>query len=255
MTVLSLPRALSRLGFCSRSAALRLIAEGRVRVNGSVVLRPELRVLPDRDRIAVDSVAVRQQEKLYLMLNKPRGLVTTADDEKQRPTVYRCLAPEVFPWIAPVGRLDKASEGLLLLSNDTLWADAILDPKRHWPRTYHVQIRSGNNPELPDLLLEGQRVADGEFLRCREARWLRRGQKNGWLSLVLEEGRNRLIRRLLESLEIEVLRLIRIAIGPLQLGKLAQGRYRHLTAEEVQSLRVTQAFLPVEIKLKKIQLK
>lgn len=209
---------------------------GRVRVNGRVERSTALRVDPDRDRIEVDEQRVRGEERVYLMLNKPRGLVTTASDEQGRDTVYRCLPTDRLPWVAPVGRLDRASEGLLLFTNDTRWAAAILDPRSHLDKVYHVQIDRLPDEALLSRLRAGVRVEGGEALAAREARVLREGTRNSWLELVLDEGRNRHIRRLLEALEVGVLRLVRVAIGPLPLGELAKGEHRALTGEELRRM-------------------
>ena len=235
MRRVGLARALSKLGYCSRSQALQLIREGRVRVNGSAKRNPEAPVFLGRDRIEVDRSSVHPAEKIYLMLNKPRGLVTTASDEKGRPTVYSKLSGN-RPWLAPVGRLDKASEGMLLLTNDSEWAARVLDPEAHLPKTYHVQVCGVRDTELTDALIKGLRVSDGDFLRVKEARILRQGHRNTWLTVVLEEGKNRHIRRMLEHLGIEVLRLVRVAIGPLALGDLAKGASRALTPGEKTAL-------------------
>ena len=135
-----LARALSKLGFCSRSRAREFIQGGRVRVNGRVRLDPEWRVDLRRDRFEVDGQAVGPEAKVYLMLNKPRGWVTTVSDEKGRSTVCDCLSGQGLPFVAPVGRLDKASEGLLLLTNDTQWAARLTDPAAHLDKLYHVQV-------------------------------------------------------------------------------------------------------------------
>src|SRR6266481_8216193 len=134
-----LARALSKLGYCSRARATELICAGRVRLNGETRRNPQTPVNVDRDRIEVDRRTVGAEAKVYLMLNKPRGVVTTASDEKGRDTVYSCLS-EGLPWVAPVGRLDKSSEGLLLLTNDSDWAARISDPETHLDKTYHVQV-------------------------------------------------------------------------------------------------------------------
>ena len=169
------------------------------------------------------------------MLNKPRGLVTTAQDERGRDTVYRCLDGAGLPWLAPVGRLDKTSEGLLLFSNDPAWAAAITDPGRGPSKTYHVQIDRVPEAALPTRLVEG--VDDGgEHLRASEVRVLRCGERNAWLEIVLDEGRNRQIRRLLAAFDIDVLRLVRVAIGTLPLGELPKGQWRRLDASEVDAL-------------------
>ncbi len=169
------------------------------------------------------------------MLNKPRGLVTTASDEKGRPTVYSKLRADL-PWLAAVGRLDKASEGLLLLTNDSEWAARITAPESHVPKTYQVQVSGIQDAQLADAMLKGVRVSTGDVLRVKNARILRQGARNSWLEIILEEGKNRHIRRMLEQLGIEVLRLVRVAIGPLTLGNLPKGASRPLTAKEKSAL-------------------
>ncbi|WP_411969575.1 pseudouridine synthase [Mesorhizobium sp. CA10] len=233
----SLARALSKLGFCSRTQAENLVVEGRVQVNGKTVRDALLRIDPDRDSIRVDGARVVAERKVYLMLNKPRGLVTTRDDPEGRGTVYDCLEGLDLPFVSPVGRLDKASEGLLLLSNDTRWANGLLDPASHVAKTYHVQIAAAPDKEMLERFRQGA-VVDGELLAASSIALLRSGGRTAWLEIVLDEGRNRHIRRLLAAFDIEVLRLVRVAIGRLQLGELAKGKARHLTAEELAMVRV-----------------
>ena len=231
-----LARALCKLGYCSRARACELIRAGRVTLNGARRRDPEAPLNLAADRIQVDGAAVTDRSKLNLMLNKPRGLVTSASDEKGRETIYSCLSPEI-PWVAPVGRLDKASEGLLLVTNDSEWAARVLDPETHLGKTYHVQIRGRAEPEVARSLMHGVNT-DAGFLRVRHASILRQGGRNTWLEAVLDEGRNRHIRRMLEGLGIEVLRLVRVAIGPLVLGDLPKGASRELTADEKQALEL-----------------
>jgi len=235
---IGLARALSKLGYCSRSQAADLIRAGLVRLNGTVRRDPELPVRLESDGIAVDGRKIEPRKRIYLMMNKPRGLVTTASDEKGRDTVYSILekSPEPLPWVAPVGRLDKASEGLLLLSNDSEWGARIAAPETHLDKTYHVQINTNAAEEIAQSLIRGVRSEDGELLQAKRASLLRRGEKNCWLEIVLDEGKNRQIRRMLAVLDVEVLRLVRIAIGPLMLGNLAKGEFRALTAEEKRAL-------------------
>lgn len=229
-------RALSKLGYCSRSQAAELIRAGRVHLNGTLRRSPEAPV-PGHARITVDGHSVESQRKLYFMMNKPRGLVTTASDEKGRDTVCSLLSKssEHLPWLAPIGRLDKASEGLLLLTNDSNWGARIAAPETHLSKTYHVHIDCVADQRLLQALESGVQ-ADGEILRAAQARLLRSGEKNCWLELVLEEGKNRQIRRMLAAFGIEVLRLVRVAIGSLELGNLAKGAFRALTKEEKQRL-------------------
>ena len=235
MRTVGLARALSKLGYCSRSQAQQLIRSGHVRVNGAVKRNPEAPVFLGRDRIEVNGVSIHSAEKIYLMLNKPRGLVTTASDEKGRPTIYAILWNNL-PWVAPVGRLDKASEGLLLLTNDSEWASQVLAPESHLPKIYHVQVSGIRDAALTDPLMKGVGVSNGDFLRVKDARILRQGNRNTWLAITLDEGKNRHIRRMLEQLGIEVLRLVRVAIGPLTLGDLAKGASRRITAEEKSAI-------------------
>jgi 23S rRNA pseudouridine2605 synthase len=227
---IGLARALSKLGFCSRTDAGDLIRAGRVKLNGVIRRDPESPVRLERDRIEVDDRAVETAAKIYVMLNKPRDFVTTASDEKGRSTVYDLL-DQKHSWLAPVGRLDKASEGLLLLTNDSEWAARVTAPESHLPKTYHVQIAAVANEALLDSLRRGVRDA-GEDLRVTAASILRQGGRNSWLEVTLQEGRNRHIRRMLNALGIEVLRLVRVAIGPLPLGDLAKSASRPLTPEE-----------------------
>jgi 23S rRNA pseudouridine2605 synthase len=229
-----LARALSKLGFCSRSTAAALIGAGRVRLNGVVRRDPETPVRLERDRIDVDGKLVESSSRIYIVVNKPRGIITTASDEKGRDTVYSLLDPSL-PWVGPVGRLDKASEGLLLLTNDSEWAGRITDPETHLDKTYHVQVHARSEEISIDALLKGA-GREGELLRAKSARVLREGEKNTWLEITLDEGKNRQIRRLFDSLGIEVLRLIRVAIGPLVLGALAKGACRRLSPDEKAAL-------------------
>jgi 23S rRNA pseudouridine2605 synthase len=227
---------------CSRSVAARWIAEGRVSVGDRIVRDPEQPVV-EGARITVDGVAVQARSPpVHLALNKPRGLVTTASDERGRDTVYRCfdgacLEGAPLPWIAPVGRLDKASEGLLLFTNDPAWAARITDPATGPDKTYHVQVDAIPGAPLFEALAGGVDL-EGERLHAKSVRMLRTGTRNAWIEVVLDEGRNRHIRRLLEAFDLRVLRLVRVAIGPIALGDLPKSAWRPLTPQEVQALSV-----------------
>lgn len=203
-------------------------------LNGKPQLNPESPVNLRTGEIAVDGRLITVSKKIYIVLNKPRGAVTTASDEKGRQTVYDFLDKEL-PWLAPVGRLDKASEGLLLLTNDSEWAARILDPKTHLEKVYHVRVNAPADDALMRSLVEGVEN-QGELLRVKSASVIRGGERRAWLEIVLEEGKNRHIRRMFEQLGIEVLRLVRIAIGPLQLGELAKGSTRRLSTVEKSAL-------------------
>ena len=236
-----LARVLSKRGVCSRTEAARWISAGRVSVDGRVVRDPEFPIISrGRQRIAVDGRDLDEAARLYLMLNKPRGLVTTARDERGRDTVYRCFEGaqwqgQPLPWLAPVGRLDQASEGLLLFCNDPGWAARITDPHSGPDKTYHVQVNTIPDDALLTALMAGVEQ-EGDTLRAQSARVLRAGDRNAWLEIVLDEGRNRQIRRLLAAFDIEVLRLVRVAIGGLVLGDLPKGQWRWLDAGEVAAL-------------------
>ncbi len=234
---IGLARALSKLGIASRTEAATWIRAGRVRVDGRVVTDPEFPTVDGVHRLQVDAAPVDAiaGPRRYLALNKPRGLVTTARDEHARETVYRCFEGAGFGWIAPVGRLDKASEGLLLFSNDPAWSAGITDPARGPDKTYHVQVDGIPDAAQLRAMCDGVE-ADGIPLRAKSATLLRAGAKNAWLEIVLDEGRNRQIRRLLAALGIGVLRLVRVAIGTLALGDLPKGQWRELTAGEVAAL-------------------
>jgi 23S rRNA pseudouridine2605 synthase len=230
-----LARVLSRLGICSRSQAERMVRDGRVTVAGRVTRDPQRPTDPRSESIRVDGAVVQAAAPVYIALNKPRGLVTSAADEQGRATVYNLLADAGLPWLGPVGRLDKASEGLLLLSNDTAWATHITDPATHLNKTYHVQVAGQPDAAALAAMLAGIDDA-GDLLKARRATLLRAGEKNAWLEVVLDEGRNRHIRRLLAALGFDVLRLIRVSIGTLALGELAKGQWRQLSAGDVDAL-------------------
>lgn len=228
-------RVLSKRGLCSRTEAARRVRDGRVEVNGRRILDPEFPCDPARDRIHVDGQPVQAAQRVCIALNKPRGLVTTVSDEQGRDTVYRCIADAGTAWLAPIGRLDKASEGLLLFTNDPAFAAGITDPERGPHKTYHVQVDAIPDVAMLERMVSGV-VIDGESLRATSAIILRHGQRNAWLEITLDEGRNRHIRRLLAALDLSVLRLMRVAIGSVQLGDLAKGCWRALNEEEIAML-------------------
>ncbi len=233
-------RVLSKRGVCSRTQAAEWVRAGRVSVGGRAVLDPESPTALDRDDIAVDGNMIGTASPIYLMLNKPRGLVTTVSDERGRDTVYRCfddasLHGAPLPWIAPVGRLDKASEGLRLFSNDPQWAARITDPDTGPRKTYHVRIDRIPDADLLTALCGGVDDA-GERLAAVSVAPLRVGDRNAWIQIVLDEGRNRQIRRLLAAFDIEVLRLVRVAIGGLALGDLAKRQWRMLDDDDVRRI-------------------
>jgi 23S rRNA pseudouridine2605 synthase len=231
-----LARVLSKQGICSRTQAAAMIIAGRVCVNDREQRNPEHPTDATRDRISIDGVATQAAVRTYIALNKPRGLIVSAADERGRDTVYSLLESANLSWIAPVGRLDRASEGLLLLSNDPEWAAGITDPVGALHKTYHVQVNGIPDQVALNAMREGIDDA-GEHLAAVSVTLLRSGEKNAWLEVVLDEGRNRHIRRLLSAFNHQVLRLVRIAIGPVVLGKLPKGGFRSLSDSEARSLR------------------
>lgn len=233
--IVSLPRALSKLGYCSRTEAIRLIEEGHVTVDGRQMRRVSQRVDLTQSVLAVEGRNIAAERPVYLMLNKPRGVVTTRHDPQARGTVYDCLPPHL-PYLSPVGRLDKASEGLLFMTNDTAWAEYLLNPASGVAKTYHVKIdRVADNALL--AALSAPVTEGGELLSAVAVEPLRSSARSSWIEIVLTEGRNRQVRRMLAAQGAEVLRLIRVAIGDIRLGELAKGMVRHLESEEVMRLR------------------
>lgn len=230
-----LARALSKRGVCSRTQAAAWIAAGRVAVDGRIVRDPE-HPTTAHSRIAIDGASLGDAPaRVVVMLNKPRGLVTTTSDEQGRRTIYSCLGDPALPWLAPVGRLDKASEGLLLLTNDPAWAARMTDPATGPRKTYHVQVDALPGDDMLAAMRAGVHC-DGEVLSVADVRVLRSGGRTAWLEIVLDEGRNRQIRRVLEALGLSVQRLVRVAIGGLALGDLAKGGWRVLPVDEVDRL-------------------
>jgi 23S rRNA pseudouridine2605 synthase len=232
---IGLAKAINQAGFASRSQATRLVAQGRVSVEGRIERDPQW-LLRGSEAIQVDGRSLVQVRKTYLMCNKPRGLLTTAIDPKGRPTVFECLEGLDVPHVGPVGRLDMDSEGLLLFTNDTVWANALLDPANGVSKTYHVRIDGDLDAAAIERMTRG--VADGrDLLRAKSVRTLRADELDSWIEIVLEEGKNREIRRMLGALGFEVQRLVRRRIGDLALGDLAAGAVRPLTEAEVEGLR------------------
>lgn len=231
-----LARALSKRGLCSRSQAEAWVRAGRVALGGRVVLDPEFPVdLARPFAPVIDGQPTSAVAPVYAMLNKPRGLVTSAADEHGRDTVYRCFDGGGLGWIAPVGRLDKASEGLLLFSNDPAWAARITDPSTGPRKTYHVQVDGLPGDDVLAALVRGIDCDDGH-LSAASVSVLRSGDRTAWLEIGLDEGRNRQIRRLLQAVDVRVRRLVRVAIGGLVLGDLAKGAWRLLEAAERDAL-------------------
>ena len=237
-------RVISKRGFCSRSVAENLVREGRVSLRGKIVRDPDTPAY-ENDEITVDGKLIEAAQKFYFAMNKPRGIVTTASDEKGRKTVmdlfreqYAKLFPgKPVPHISPVGRLDAASEGLLLFTNDTQWADALLQTRDRHLKIYRVQV--AGKPTTAELkqMEKGFNVAprvfgeSEEFMHAERAVLHSEGEKNCWLEITLSEGKNREIRRMLAHLGYEVMRLVRIQFDKYTLGNLKPGELRAVRNE------------------------
>jgi 23S rRNA pseudouridine2605 synthase len=232
-----LARALSKFGVCSRTEAARWIEAGRVRVNAEVVLWPLRRIDPRRDRVAVDGRRVCDAiQRIVLAFHKPVGYVTTRVDPGGRPTIYELLA-DVPGWVFPVGRLDRDSSGLLVLTNDHRLGQQLTDPESHLPKTYHVRVKGVPDAAALTVLREGVPLPDTTLTRSARVRSL--GAARGgstWLEIVLTEGKNRQIRRMCSSIGHEVEQLVRVKIGALPLGDLAPGEWRALGPRQLALL-------------------
>lgn len=231
-----LPRLLSKLGRCSRKEAERLVAEGRVTVNGTPRRDVLWRCDPRRDALAVDGAPVGKAAPLYAKLHKPAGVVTTMRDPQGRPTVAG-LIPERLRGAMPVGRLDRDSSGLLLLTNDHLLGERLLGAAHRVEKRYRVVVAGEPDDARFDPLRAGSVLDGGE--RCRPARVTTLARRGGTteLEIVIDEGRNRQIRRSLAAIGVAVVALERRAIGPLELGDLAPGAIVELTPAELAALR------------------
>jgi pseudouridine synthase len=235
---ISLARALSKFGVSSRSEAVLLIEAGRVQVRGRVVRAPALRIDPRHDRVVVDGRAVGDiQEPLVLALHKPRGYITSRTDPGGRATVYALLG-DVGRWVFPVGRLDRDTSGLLVLTNDHRLGERLTDPRHHVPKTYNARVRGVPDGEALRVLRTGVPLREGTLTRPAQVRLL--GASRGgstWLEIVLTEGKNRQVRRMCEAVGHDVLDLVRVRIGGLALGDLPPGQWRRLSAAEAQALQ------------------
>lgn len=231
----TLDRMLSRAGICSRNEARAAIRAGRVHCNGRVVQDPDAWVDPVRDRLLFDGRAVQAVRKQVWMLHKPTGFVTTADDELDRTTVYALLPPDL-PWLAPVGRLDRDTSGLLLFTNDSDLAHRITAPGSKLPKTYQVHCRGRLSDTALQQLAAGVPLHDGLTLPATVRR-IDGDDRSTRIELVITEGRNRQVRRMLLAVGSRVYALHRSRIGPLSLGELPAGAARALTPAELQQLR------------------
>lgn len=234
-SVKTLERVLSKAGLGSRTLARSWIGAGRVRVNGKPVKTPDYWVDLDRDRVTLDGKPVRAGKPLYLLLYKPKGYLTTYKDPQGRPTVYD-LFKELGQWVFPVGRLDLDTSGLLLLTNDTQFAERVANPDHQVPKTYLVKTATRLPDEQLEQLRHGVLLRDGPTRPATVTR-LRDSGNHSFFEVTITEGRNRQVRRMVEALGCRVLKLVRTAIGPIRIGDLEIGKYRRLTAAEVRALQ------------------
>lgn len=239
-----LERALSKLGLASRTEARELVRAGRVAVDGRIVADPLLDVVPERIRIEIDGHPARRAEPLTVLLHKPRGVVTTRSDPEGRPTVYGCLEG-LETHVVPVGRLDAATTGLLLLTNDTRFADWVTDPGNEVPRVYLVTVR-GELEDATARRLEAGIEDSGERLAARAVTVRKRSRRETHLVVELAEGKNREIRRMLAAAGHEVTRLKRVSFGGLELGDLPPGEWRR-----VEEVELREAFPGVPLREKR----
>jgi 23S rRNA pseudouridine2605 synthase len=223
-------------GYCSRRKAEQLIQQGRVKLNGHPVKVGDKATYKDIITVDGDRIYIPKKKNfIYLMLNKPRGYVTTVSDEQDRKCVMDLLE-NVEERVYPVGRLDRNSEGLLLFTNDGEFANSIMHPSKHIAKTYRVTVRPDVNEEQLAQLASGIEL-DGKMTLPATVNVLEKQQGRVVMTITIKEGRNRQIRRMCEAVGLEVARLRRISIGPLRLGMLKPGTYRELTADELRAIR------------------
>lgn len=230
-----LQKFLARAGIASRRECEGLIAAGRVLVNGQAVRRPGSRVRPGRDRVQVDGEAVRAGAAVTILLHKPAGYITSRSDPQGRPVVTSLADQAGLPRLFPVGRLDWDTEGLLLLTNDGELANALTHPRYAVRKVYHAKVKGHPTPESLSRLTRGI-VCDGEPLAALAVEVLHPTRQNTWIAVTLQAGRYRQVRRMCERIGHPVLKLIRVALGPLTLGPLPRGQWRPLSPAELRSL-------------------
>jgi 23S rRNA pseudouridine2605 synthase len=234
-SVMTLDRVLSRFGIASRTEAREAILGGRVKVNGRVVRNPDQWTDPQKDSVHIDGNRARQARRTYLLFYKPKGVITSHGDPSGRRTIYDCLGKEV-PWVVPVGRLDKDTSGLLLLTNDTDFANHVADPVSKVKKTYLVKANMLVSDELIGRLAAGLTLKRGDRAEPLSVRRIEDRGKYSWLEIVLTEGKNREVRRLLEAVGLTALKLVRTRIGPCTLEGLQVGQWRDLPRSEISLL-------------------
>jgi pseudouridine synthase len=230
----TLDRVLSKAGVGSRVEAAQWVRAGRVQVNGRVMRDPEHWVDMERDRVRLDGRPLQARERIYLLLYKPAGYLTTYRDPQGRPTVYDLIA-DVGTFVSPVGRLDLDTSGLLLMTNDNQFAERVTNPESHVPKTYLVKASGLLTDGQLQQLRDGMVLADGPTRPARVAR-LRDSARYTHFEITITEGRNRQVRRMVEALGLLALKLVRVRIGPIRIGTLPIGKWRMLTRAEIRTL-------------------
>lgn len=233
---MTLDRALSRFGVASRAEARKAIQKGCLKVNGRIVRDPECWVHPEKDILHLDGRRLKPARKVYLLFYKPKGVITSHGDPEGRKTVYGFLGGD-SKWVFPVGRLDRDTSGLLLLTNDTDFADFVTRPQSQVPKTYLVKVNGLLSDEVIARLQSGVEMKRGDWASPLSVRRLENRGKYTWLEIILTEGKNREVRRMIEAVGFQVLKLVRTGIGRLTLEGLETGKSRKLTPEEVTGLR------------------
>ncbi|MBI3278347.1 MAG: rRNA pseudouridine synthase [Acidobacteria bacterium] len=232
----TLDRVISRFGLGSRTDARKWIGAGRIAVNGTVIRTPDHWVAVDRDTVTLDGKPLRARERTYRLLYKPAGYLTTYKDPEGRPTVYDLIG-DVEEFVFPVGRLDRDTSGLLILTNDAELAERLTNPGYKVPKTYLVKTAAVLGEEAIEQLRRGVTLSDGPTLPAVVHR-LRNSASSTFLEIVITEGRNRQVRRMIEAVGSRVRKLVRTAIGPVRIGDLQIGAHRRLTGREVQQMRL-----------------
>lgn len=233
---MTLDRVLSRYGLASRTVAREAIRAGRLRVNGRLIRDPDFWVTPSTDAVELDGKRLKRERRIYLLFYKPKGVITSHGDPAGRKTVYDCLG-DLGRWVAPVGRLDKDTSGLLLLTNDTEFADFVMSPQSRIPKTYLVKVSGLLPDEAIARLNSGVEMKRGDLARPESVRCIEDRGKYTRLEVVLTEGKNREVRRMIEAVGFKVLKLVRTRIGPLGLEGLEVGKWRELAPGEAGALR------------------
>ena len=229
----TLDRVLSKAGIASRTTARDWILQGRVKVNGRIIRDPDHWIESAKDVVHLDGLKVREEKKLYVALNKPTGVVTSFGDNKNRPTVYEYLK-ELDRWVFPIGRLDMDTSGLLLLTNDTGFGEALLQPESKVPKTYYGKVSGAVTVDEYFRLAYGLDIGRGETTGPAIVREVRANDKYTWFELTITEGKNRQVRRMFEVIGHRMLKLVRVRIGGLQLEELPIGKFKVLSHKEAQ---------------------